>query len=106
MRCLRSLHVRNSQILPTDQTAQLYLTAVQEAEEQEQHGLFTGQRSLGFGPPAKLLVDPFQRVGGPQRFPLRGWKSGEGEEFVTGLLEADADRLAAQFPLAQEANAR
>src|SRR6202022_3989629 len=54
----------------------------------------------------KLLVDPFQRVGGPQRFPLRGWESGEGEEFVTGLLEADADRLAAQFPLAQEANAR
>src|SRR5712691_12405699 len=77
-----------------------------DIEEQEQHGLFTGKRSLSFGPPAKLLVDPFQRVGGPQRFPLRGWESGEGEEFVTGLLEADADRLAAQCPLAQEANAR
>ena len=92
--------------MPAVEAAQRNLAAAQESEEQEQHGLFTGQRSLGFGPPAKLLVDPFQRIGGAQRFPLRARETGKGEEFVAGLLEAGTDRLAAQFPLAQEADAR
>jgi hypothetical protein len=59
-----------NQILPADQTAQLHLAATQEAEEQEQHSLFTGKRSLGFGPPAKFFIDPFERVGRAQRLPL------------------------------------
>jgi len=41
--CLRCLHLRTSQILPTDQASQPHLTAAQEAEEQEQHGLFAGE---------------------------------------------------------------
>ena len=41
--CLRCLHLRTSQILPTDQASPPHLTAAQEAEEQEQHGLFAGE---------------------------------------------------------------
>jgi hypothetical protein len=81
------------------------LTAAQEPEKQEQHGFFTGLQSLDFGPPAELLVDPFERVGGPRRFLLRAGGSGV-KSLLTGLLEADADRLTAKFPLAQEAHAR
>jgi hypothetical protein len=58
-------------MLPADQAAQRDLAAAQEAEEQEQNRFFAGQRSLGFGPPAKLLVDSLQRIGGAQRLPLR-----------------------------------
>jgi len=81
-----------------DEAPQRDLAAAQESEEQEQNCLFIGERGLGFGPSAKLLVDPLQRIGGTRRLPLRKRESDEGKEFVAGLLEAGADRVAAQLP--------
>ena len=91
--------------MPADEAAQRDLAAAQESEEQEQNRLFIGERGLGFGPPPELLVDPLQRIGGAQRLPLRKRESYEGKELVAGLLEAGADRVAAQLPLAQEGDA-
>src|SRR5580658_6520563 len=48
----------------------------------------------------------FSALGGAQRLPLRNRKGGKGEEFVAGFLEAGADGLATQLPLAGKSNPR
>src|SRR5215472_3443374 len=98
--------VEGGEVVPADQPAQLHLAAAQESEQQEQDCLLVRERSLGLGPPAKLLVYPLQRVGGAQRLPLRDRVGRKGEQFVAGFLEAFDDRLTAQPPLAHEPRAR
>ena len=86
--------------MPADKAARCNLPTAQKSEKQEQNGLLAGKRSLGLGPSPEFRVDSLQRVGGTQRLPLRNRKSGKGEEFVAGFLEAGADGLATQLPLA------
>src|SRR5215467_2184973 len=57
-------------VLPAVHSSQDDLAAAQQAEEQEQHGVLAGQRSLGFGATAELFVDALQGVSRPQRLPL------------------------------------
>src|SRR2546425_9565752 len=62
---------------PTIDPAQLDLPTRHEAEEQDDSGVFAGQRALCLHAPAEFLVEPLDDVRAPQCFPLR---FGEGEE--------------------------
>src|ERR1700760_1435094 len=74
--------------LPSIDASHDDLTGGEQGPEQHGSGLGGGQHGLGFDPPLKLLMEPFDRVGGPRAFPLAGRQSGKGEEPVPGLLEA------------------
>src|ERR1700751_4776689 len=74
--------------LPSIDASHDDLTGSEQGPEQHGSGLGGGQHGLSFDPPLKLLMEPFDRVGGPRAFPLAGRQSGKGEEPVTGLLEA------------------
>ena len=62
----------------------------------EQHGCGLGRRQhgLGFNPALELFMEPFDGVGGANTLPLAARQPGEGEEPVTGLIEAVGYRLA------------
>src|SRR5947208_16871493 len=56
----------------------------------------------GFWSCLELLMEPFDRVGGASALPLAGRQPGEGEEPITGLLEAVGYRFAFEPPFAKE----
>jgi len=65
---------------PAVDSAQLYLPARYETEEQDQRGVFVWQRALCFHTPPKFLMEPFDHVRASQCLPLC---LREGEELAT-----------------------
>src|SRR5207244_3179310 len=106
LRCLPRDRDRVRNLLPAIESPELDLAGAQEAEEEQEDGVLTRQQSLRLRAAAKLLVDALERVGRPQRLPLRGREAQEGEELVPRLLEARDHRRAAQAPLLREGGAR
>src|SRR5215470_13756167 len=80
-------------LVPTVDPSQLDLAAGDQAEEQSQRSVF---------PAAKLLVEPFNRVGRSQRFPLGLWEAEEGEQLVAAFAKAGHRAWAALAPRALE----
>src|SRR5881409_389437 len=80
---------------PAVNPAQLDLPTHHEAEEQGQRRVFAGQRALRLHAPAKLLVEPLDRVRGAQRLPLPFGEGEEREQFVAAFPKANrrSDRL-------------
>jgi hypothetical protein len=61
-----------------------------------------GSNRPGLDPTFELLVEPFDCVGGTRALPLADRQPGEGEQPVTGLLEAVGYRFAFEPPFADE----
>jgi len=84
---------------PAVNPAQLDLPTHHEAEEQGQRRVFAGQRALRLHAPAKLLVEPLDRVRGAQRLPLRLGEGEEREQFVAAFPKTHHQAWAALGPL-------
>src|SRR5437667_4977492 len=84
---------------PAVDPAQLDLPTHHEAEEQGQRCVFAGQRALRLQAPAKLLVEPLNRVRGAQRLPLPFGEGEEREQFVAAFPKAHHHAWAALGPL-------
>ena len=78
------------------------VSADQQAEEEPKHGPFGRQRSLGFDPPAKLLIDAFDDVGAANRLMERPGETPEGEQILAGFFQAGGYRSTLLAPLLQE----
>src|SRR2546430_2655027 len=83
---------------PTIDPAQLDLPTRYEAEEQDDGGVFAGQRALCLHAPAEFLVEPLDDVRALQCFPLRFGEGEEREKLVTGFPQAGHDARAALGP--------
>ena len=90
------------QRLPSVDFAHGDLTSGKQCPEQHGCGLGRRQHCLGLDPAFELLVEPFDCVGGARTFPLADGQPGEGEQPVTGLLEAVGYRFAFEPPFADE----
>src|SRR5262245_39761133 len=90
----------------TDQGSEFYLSASEQTKQQQQHGFLTRQACLRFRSAAEFLVDSLERVGGPQRFPLRGGKGQKGEQLLAGFLQALHYCWTPQLPLLRESGPR
>ena len=88
--------------LPSVDFAHCDLTGREQRPKQHGCGLGRGQHRLGFDPTLELLMEPFDRVGGASALPLAARQPVEGEEPITGFLEAVGYRLAFEPPFAQE----
>lgn len=62
-------------------------TAQQQSEQQQLVRLGRGQGPLHLHASVELAVQAFNRIGGPQRLPLAGWKLVEREQFVARLAQ-------------------
>src|SRR3989449_3615499 len=71
---------------PAIDPAQLDLPAHHEAEEQNQSRVLGRQRALCLHASAKFFVEPFNRVRGAQRLPLRYREAEERPQLVATFL--------------------
>src|SRR5271167_3622705 len=88
--------------LPSVDFAHRDLTGGEQRPEQHGCGLGRRQHRLGLDAALELLVEAFDCVGGTRTLPLADGQPGEGEQPVTGLLEAVGHRLAFEPPFADE----
>jgi hypothetical protein len=77
-------------------------TRGEQCPEQHRCGLGGWQHRPGLDPALELFMEPFDRVGGASALPLAARQPVEGEEPITGFLEAVGYRLAFEPPFAQE----
>src|SRR4029450_4288272 len=89
-------------LAPAAEPAQADLPADDEAEEQDERGVLSGQRALRFHAPPEFLVQPLNDIRGPQRLPLVLRELEEGEQLLATLLAAPDHPRAARAPLPLE----
>src|SRR6516165_1619918 len=92
----------NMERVPAVDAAQADLPAGEQGPEQHASGFGAGQQALRLDAPLKLLVQPLDGIGAPDRLPLLRRIAQEGEEPRAGLLQAIDDGLALQPPFAHE----
>jgi len=74
----------------------LVTTAIRSTkEEQDQRSVFARQRALRLYGPAKLFVEPLNRVRRAQRFPLCFGEREKREQFVAACSKAATEARAA-----------
>lgn len=78
------------------------LVADQQLEQQQLRRLGVGERALRLDSSAKLLMEPFDRVGDPQRLPLAPGEPVEGEQLVPGFLQAPGNLRCPLRPVGDE----
>jgi hypothetical protein len=78
------------------------LAATEQAKEQKQNGVLTGETRLRCCPPAKFLVDSLERIRRTEGFPLRTRKAQKGKELIAGFLQALHHRRTPELPFLRE----
>ena len=84
-RCQDQRHRLDRQVAALDQPL-VVLLGEQRADEPD-HGVVVGEDPDDVGAAADLLVDPLQRVRGPQLGPVLGREAVEGDQVLLGRLE-------------------
>ena len=93
-----------SKALPSVDFSHRDLAGSQERPEQHCCRLRRREDGLRLDPSLELLMQAFDRVRGPYRFPLAFREAREGEELVAGLLQTYRNGRAFQPPFAQESS--
>ena len=76
------------QLLPAIDPSHPNLLAHQQPKHQQLRRLGGGERTLDLYQPPELRVEPLDRVRGPQRLPLGLREAVEGQQLVSGFLQA------------------
>src|SRR5213593_4489943 len=94
------------ELLVAVELAEAQLPRRRQTVQQEQRAVRRGQHRLRLDPPAELLDDALDDVGGAQPLPLAFREAVEREQLVAGLVEALDHRGAPLLPFGRELEPR